>query len=80
MDQMMTTDKQNYQDMPELQDLDAIIEKVSEMMKNGQVDLEEIKMDLEDFKLKITGEETSEPSSPSSSGMAGMIDKMQGGK
>ena len=80
MDQTTTTDKQNYQDMPELQDLDAIISKISDMMKTGQVDLEELKMDLEDFKLKITGEETGEAGSNSAatpSDMAGMMSPLR---
>ena len=72
-DQMMENDSAQP-NIPEMADLDAIISKISDMMKTGRVDLEEVKMDLEDFKTKISGEEQDEADMMDKEhGMAGMI-------
>ena len=88
----MTTDAETQnqsgqdmtEEMPELQELDSIIAKVSDMMRSGQVDLEELKMDLENFKnmMMNPGDESDNTSANVSGGqgVAGMIDEMQGGK
>ena len=73
-----TTDAQpDSGETTESQSIDAILVKVAEMMKSGHVDLEEIKMDLEDLKSAMNGEnqDQTEPQG----GMSRMIDNMQGG-
>lgn len=80
MQEQMTTGTE--QD-PEITQLDTIIAKVDQMIASKSLDpqnLEDLKMDLEDFKSLMNGEvENNNQTETPSEGMSGMISKMQNG-
>ena len=82
MDQNQNSTNQGQpEEGTEMTQLDMIISKVEEMVKNKTVDPEEILMDLQDYKASMGNEQDSMDNSIPS-GMADMIDKasMGGGK